>query len=306
MRTSVIIALPVMLLAVACGRDRETAAGRAELDTSTLDASAAPAPAASGIAAEAVRTNVVARAKATPGDATPIIERDDVSPAMIIRTGRATIQVDSLSLALAAVRRLAAGVGGYVANTTIDEGGNRPHSGTLEVKIPADRFDDALAGLRPIGKVEDVNVSAQDVGEEFVDVSARVDNARRLEQRLLDLLARRTGKLSDVLQVERALARVRGQIERMEGRLRYLRAHTAVSTLSITVHEPYPVVGQRGSASVLAEAFRRAWRNFVTLVANVIAALGTLLPLGALLTALVVLGLRWRRGRRTPVASAAP
>lgn len=308
MRRTLTVAFATLLLAAACGRAREGRAGAGAPAADSVGTSMkvmAPAPFATGIAAEAARADIAAPAPATPADATPIIDRDDIAPAMIIRTGRATIQADSLPIALAAVRRLAAGVGGYVANTTIDEGGDRPHSGTLEVKMPADRFDDALAGLRPIGKVEDVNVSAQDVGEEFVDVAARVDNARRLEQRLLDLLATRTGKLSDVLQVERELGRVRGEIERMEGRLRYLRAHAAVSTLTITVHEPYPVVGERGSLSVLAEAVRRAWRNFVLLVAGAIAALGTLLPLGAIVTGLVVLGLRWRRGRRARVAPAA-
>src|SRR5205823_10851551 len=78
----------------------------------------------------------------------------------------------------------------------------------------------------PIGKLESVNVSAEDVGEEYVDVAARMANARRLESRLIDLLAARTGKLKDVLDVEQELARVREEIERYEGRLRYLKAHS--------------------------------------------------------------------------------
>ena len=77
------------------------------------------------------------------------------------------------------------------------------------------------------------------------------------------MLETKTGKLKDVLDVERELARVREEIERMDGRLRYLRARTSVSSLSITVHEPYPVVGQRGSTSVIGEAFKQSWRNFV-------------------------------------------
>jgi len=83
--------------------------------------------------------------------------------------------------------------------------------------VPAGRFDEVVAGLRPMGRLESVNVNAQDVGEEYVDVTARIDNARRLEQRLIGLLATRTGKLKDVLDVEQTLARVREEIERYEG-----------------------------------------------------------------------------------------
>lgn len=124
--------------------------------------------------------------------------------------------------------------------------------------------------------------------------TARMDNARRLERRLIELLAARTGKLKDVLDVEQALARVREEIERYEGRLRYLKAHTATSTLSVHVHEPVPIVGSAGS-SVMGEAFRQSWRNFVALVALLVQSLGVVLPLGALAAAGWVATRRWRR-----------
>lgn len=203
---------------------------------------------------------------------------ESLAPSMIIRTGTATVRVDSLEPALAEVRALAQRVGGYVANTTIQAGTAQYRQATLDVKVPAARFDDLLAGLRPLGKVESVNVTAEDVGEEFVDVSARVANARRLEERLIDLLATRTGRLQDVLNVERELARVRGEIERYEGRLRYLKSRAAMSTLSITVHEPLPIVDRPGSNPLL-EALRQAWRNAVALLAFVIASLGIVVPL---------------------------
>ena len=113
-----------------------------------------------------------------------------------------------------------------------------------------------------------------------------------------DILGTRTGKLSDVLAVERELARVREEIERQEGRMRYLRTRAAMSTLSVTVHEKPPVVAGTGSLGVLADAFRQAWRNFIAFIASTIAALGTLLPLAATVTAIVWLVWRARRARR--------
>jgi uncharacterized protein DUF4349 len=216
---------------------------------------------------------------------------------MVIRSGTASIQVDSIEPALAAVRALALRVGGYIANTQIQGGDGQLRLATLEVKMPAARFEEALGGLQPIGKVEAVNVTAEDVGEEFVDVTARMENARRLERRLIGILANRTGKLHDVLEIEQELARVREEIERHEGRLRYLRAHVATSTLAVTVHEHVPVVGVAGS-SPLGDAARQGWRNFVALLAFSIQALGVIVPLG------VLTALAWPLARRMRRAAA--
>ncbi|PYP29647.1 MAG: hypothetical protein DMD55_00710 [Gemmatimonadetes bacterium] len=244
--------------------------------------------------AAAVGLAVAARERA-PSDFPPI-RPADVTPAMIIRAGQANIEVDSLEPAVTLVRKLAHQLGGYVANTAMQTGRGQLRSATLEVKIPAARFDEALGGLAPIGKLESVNVSAEDVGEEFTDATARMANARRLENRLIELIATRTGKLKDVLDVEQELARVREEIERYEGRLRYLRAHAALSTLTICVHEPVPVVGHPGS-SVVAEAFKQAWRNFVDLVAWCIRSLGVVVPLGAVATLGWLAVRRWRKGQ---------
>jgi len=221
--------------------------------------------------------------------------------AMVIRTANATIKVDSLEPAVAQIRLLAARVGGYVANTDMQTGAGQLRSASLELKIPATRFDEALAGLAPIGGLESVNVEAEDVGEEYVDVTARMENARRLERRLIELLANRTGRLKDVLDVEQALARVRQEIERYDGRLRYLRAHTATSTLTVTVHEPVPIVGTVGT-SVMGEAFKQSWRNFVALLALVVQSLGVVLPLGALAAAGWLVARRWRARATAPAS----
>ena len=223
---------------------------------------------------------------ATARDA-PLFLRSSVAAGMVIRTGQTSIEVDSLERAVSQIRLLAGRIGGYVANTTMQTGQGQLRSASLEVKIPADRFDDGLGGLAGLGKLESVNINAEDVGEEFTDVTARMGNARRLEARLIELLAARTGKLADVLEVEQTLARVREEIERYEGRLRYLHAHAALSTLSIYVHEPLPVVGRAGS-SVIGEAFKQAWRNFVGLVAAMIRSLGIVIPVAVLVVVLWV------------------
>lgn len=202
------------------------------------------------------------------------------APSMVIRVGQAFIEVEKVDPAILRIRQLAAQVGGYIANSSVSGGHDQIRQATLEVKIPASKYDQAVGDLSTIGKVETVNSTAEDVGEEFVDVTARVNNARRLEERLITLLSTRTGKLDEVLRVERELARVREEIERYEGRLRFLGARVATSTLTITVHEPAPILGNTPGSNPIAAAFRRAWKNFVALLAGLIASLGVLIPLG--------------------------
>lgn len=206
----------------------------------------------------------------------------EVAPSMLIRTGAASIEVDKLDPAIIKVRQIATQLGGYVANSSISGGRDQIRSATLELKIPAAQYDQAVGGLGAIGKVESVNTNVEDVGEEYIDISARVTNAKRLEERLINILATRTGKLQDVLAVERELARVREEIERYEGRMRFLRTRAAMSTLSITVHEPFPLLGQHPGDNPIIGAFKSAWRNFVSFIAAIIAASGVLIPLAVI------------------------
>ena len=218
----------------------------------------------------------------------------DGSDRLIVRTGQAGIEVDSLEPSMAELRRIVQRVGGFVADASVQSGRNQVRSATLQLKVPAARFDDLTEGLRPLGRLQFVNVAAEDVSEEFVDLNARVVNAHRLEERLIELLRTRTGKLQDVLTVERELARVREEIERMEGRVRFLKASAQLSTLSVNLYEPAPLVSVPGR-SPIAEAFKTAWRNFVGLVAGLIASLGFVVPAAMVGWAAVLWSRKYRR-----------
>lgn len=223
------------------------------------------------------------------------------SERMVIRTGRAVVEVDSLEPAVEAVRVLAEDHGGYVSDTNLQLGRRQYREATLTLKVPSERLDSAVAGLEPLGDLQSLDLSGRDVTEEFVDVQARLRNQRQLEERLLELLETRTGDLEDVLAVERELARVRQQIERFEGRVRYLRSRVRMSTLTVSLREPRPIASSPGQ-NPIARALERAWRNFVNTVASFIAALGWLVPLAAVGLAVVWGAVRflrpaWRRWR---------
>ena len=297
-KSSILIAL-FPILVIACGRDSRPDKGEVSqsgTDAATVTANAvAPPSTAPTLDARASRRELAqigftqgaaASAPKSPDVAGDIkqgpFDNGPVAPSMMIRTGQAFIEVEKVDPAILRIRQIVAQVGGYIANSSVSGGRDQIRQATIELKVPSAKYDEAVSALSSVGKIETVTTSAQDVGEEFVDITARVDNARRLEQRLLALLAARTGKLEEVLSVERELARVREEIERYEGRLRYLSSRVAMSTLTITVHEPTPILGNNPGENPIAAAFRRAWRNFVALVAGLIASLGVMIPLAAL------------------------
>jgi hypothetical protein len=287
-----LLAATLVLAAPLTSCDHSSPVTRSAGSTSARERAEAPASAVE--AKDAATTN---EAELQQSASVPPLWSDasDPSGRLIIRTGQAGIEVDSLEPALDLLRMTATRIGGFVGNANIQTGRNQVRQATVEIKVPAGRFDDLTDRLRPLGRVEFRNVGAEDVSEEFVDLTARTANARRLEERLLELLATRTGKLQDVLSVERELARVREEIERMEGRLRYLKARAQLSTLSVALHEPPPLVSPTSGRNPLAQAVREAWRNFVGMLAAGIASLGYLVPILVLGWGVVVAGRRLSR-----------
>ena len=269
-------------LLVACERpagDADSPGRRAE--TLSRTANQAKSSAADAVALGAVGERELAAAAPAAEDSWSRGHAFDPTDRLIVRTGQASIEVDSLELAMAELRSIARKAGGFVADASVQSGRTQLRQATLQLKVPSIRFDELTEGLQPIGRLEYVNVGAEDVSEEFVDLTARAANGHRLEERLVELLRTRTGKLQDVLSVERELARVREDIERMEGRMRFLKSSAQLSTLSVSLHEPVPIVASTGHGPI-AEAFRAAWRNFVGVLAGAIASLGFVVPvLGA-------------------------
>jgi hypothetical protein len=229
----------------------------------------------------------------------------DPTGAMLVRNGQASIEVRALDAAITSLRQAAAQHGGFVANTSFRGGKEEHRLATLEIRVPSDKFDGLLSGLSQLGKVESVTASVQDVGEEYVDLGARAANARRVEARLVEMLATRTGRLSDVLTVEQELARVRMEAERYDARLRWLERQATLSSLSVTMHEPRALLDPQRGPGPLAEALAQAWTRMIGVVAWSIAALGVLIPLGVVIGAGVLVVRRLFGGGTPPGVSKA-
>jgi hypothetical protein len=234
---------------------------------------------------------------------------------MLIREAYLNAEVASFDAAVRALHAMAEREKGFVVSSTrsIDSYAE-VHSGTVVIRVPSERFDAVMEGLNGIlSKIESVNVSTQDVTEEYVDLEARIRNKRRLEERYLDLLTR-AGEMKELLEVERALAEVRGELERLEGRERFLRNKVSLSTLTIEMHEPYPAVGSDdgGPLKILARSFANGADFFVYVLAGMITVAIAVAPLFVLFGAvggIVFLFVRRRRlaaGRKHPSAPAGP
>ncbi len=158
---------------------------------------------------------------------------------MIIRTADLSLITKEFDKARANLDAILKRHRGYVGE--LKAGGSTGSGRTLSatLRVPADQLDATLSEIKTLGRVESESQSGQDVTSQYVDLQARLTNARNTEQRLTDLLRDRTGKLSDVLAVEQELDRVRGEIERMEAERKNMSNQVSFATLNATISEDY-------------------------------------------------------------------
>jgi hypothetical protein len=150
----------------------------------------------------------------------------------IVKTGEVTVEVGNVSTAVGKVRALAVSLGGYVGDS---QSGTRTDAATLTLRIPADRFDDALAELHKIpGQVVSEATREEDVTSALVDLNARITNLEASEVQYRALLAK-AEKVADILAVQDRLDAVRGQIEELKAQQKQLSGQAALSTLTVTV-----------------------------------------------------------------------
>jgi Domain of unknown function (DUF4349)/Putative zinc-finger len=174
---------------------------------------------------------------------------------------------------------------------------------TATLRVPADQLDATLTEVKTLGRVESESQSGQDVTSQYVDLQARLSNARNTEQRLTDLLRNRTGKLSDVLEVEQELDRVRGEIEQMEAERKNMSNQVSYATLSATIAEDYKAqlqVVPPSTSTRLSNAAVEGYRNMadgvVSLALFLLSTGPTLLLWGAVL--FLPARLIWKKVRR--------
>jgi hypothetical protein len=176
---------------------------------------------------------------------------------MIERTAQLTLTTHDFDQLRARIDAVLVRHHGYLADLTVNapEGSGRSLNASL--RIPAAQLDPALNEFKQLGRVESESQNGRDVSKEYVDLVARVANARNTAQRLTQLLAQRTGKLSDVLAVETELGRVQGQIEQMEAERKNTESQVSYAALQLNVGEHYKAQLEAAPDSTLIR-FRNA------------------------------------------------
>ena len=155
----------------------------------------------------------------------------------VIRTATLRIVTKDFDGVRPAVEGIVTEAGGFVDQMTAtgDPGSARALRGTL--RIPSDRLANVASRLRQLGQVVEDTQGSDDVADQLVDLGARLTSARATELRLTELLKNRTGKLSDVLEVERELARVRVDIERLDAETTNIGRRVSYATVTIEIVE---------------------------------------------------------------------
>jgi hypothetical protein len=154
----------------------------------------------------------------------------------IVRTATLTIVTRDFAAIRPAVDRILRDVGGFVGSIQVS---GETTAGSLRgtLRVPANRLADTLAALRALGRVTDETQTGEDVSEQVRDLEARLVNSRNTEKRLTEVLRNRTGDVSDVLQVEREIARVREEIERMDAERANLARRVSYATITLQVDQ---------------------------------------------------------------------
>jgi hypothetical protein len=179
----------------------------------------------------------------------------------IIRNADITIEVSSTVDAQHQVTSIAESHDGFVVTSEAKQReSNDPAQRTLEIKlvvrVPSNQFGRAFDEIKKLaGNTPAEQVTSQDVTEDFIDLEARIKTQKALEVQFLEIM-RQANKIADALEVQRQIAEVRTEIEKLEGRKRFLENRSSLSTINVNIQTPKPIitVTQTGFGHSLREA----------------------------------------------------
>lgn len=218
----------------------------------------------------------------------------DLVQPRIVKTAKLSLRVaeGSFQNRFHEVADIAAANGGFVSSSETSGVGAR--SGSLRLRVPAARFEEALGELKALGRVTAETVSGRDVSLAFVDLEARLRNWEAQETVLLRLMRRATTVDASV-KVQRRLQDVQLAIEQIRGQLRVLSDQTEMSSISVSMKEAG--IAPKVAPGTLSKAWGQAVHGFVAVVAAIVVGFGYLLPLALLGLVLVAAVMALRRLR---------
>jgi hypothetical protein len=160
----------------------------------------------------------------------------------IIRNADLTLEVGAPAEVQRKITSIAESLGGFVvtSESKLQQIGDSKQElvVNLVIRVPATQFGSALDQIRNTGsRVLQEKMTGQDVTEEFIDLEARIKTQKALELQFLEIM-KQAGKVPDALEVQRQIAEVRTEIEKLEGRKRFLENRASLSTITVNLQSP--------------------------------------------------------------------
>jgi len=157
---------------------------------------------------------------------------------MVIYNGYISLETSDIQGRLDRIRQLAENYGGYVAGSSRSGYGTQA-TAEISIRIPKERFHEAVRQIETYGKVLDERTTSEDITQQYVDLKARLNNLEKQEQRLHEILGM-AKTVDEILRVESELSRIRGEIESLQGQINYLESSAKMSLISVSLIEPAP------------------------------------------------------------------
>jgi hypothetical protein len=167
--------------------------------------------------------------------------------------------------------------------------------GTMTIRVPVDAFETVLTRVGGIGEVIAKRVNGEDVTGQVFDLESRLRNKRAEEAQYVEIM-RKTKRIADIINVSNELFRVRGEIEQLQGRVKYLRASSDMSTVTVTFTEKVVESAAKGISGVWQRATQSLKGTSVALLGALIW-IGVYAPYWIVLIVLVVILARLVRKR---------
>ncbi len=218
----------------------------------------------------------------------------DVGNRKVIMTANIQIETGNLDQVVSQVRTLCSNAGGYVQSSYLDTYSNNKRTCTITIKVPQSAYESTITEIKKLGTVKSDRSTGTDVTGTYADLEARLKNLKATESQLVEIMGK-ANNTKDILEVEKELSRVRGDIESYTARMNTLKNQIDFSTITVTVAEPQPVVAYDWG---IGQAFTEGIHMSVAVIGALIVLTGILIPLALyLVLAIAVLYLCYMGGR---------
>lgn len=199
----------------------------------------------------------------------------------LIKTGNISFEVEDVNKTQNELTILAKKYNAYISNENSNNYSYRINH-SVTIRIPNQHFDHLLSDIaKGVEHFDKKEINVQDVTEEFLDTQSRIENKKKLEARYNELLNKAT-TIAEILEIEKEINNLRTEIERLEGRLKYLKNQVNYSTLNITY---YKNINQptHGVSNKFSQGFVNGWNGLVMFFIGLINIWPFLIILGGLI-----------------------